>query len=116
MDPILPVIDENRRLRHMAKLVIGGNNPAEVAKLFDIGVGIVEQAAEDMMSGKVDQLLPVIIECLEIKRKYLIYNHYSDWMIINWNPYMERWMDQNMVQVVEQKAIIIAYKLPEKPL
>ncbi len=107
---------EKKRRRHIGKLVAGGNNPSEIARLFDIPEAEVIEAAEQMMSGDMDILVPLTIGEKHANSKYLIFNHYSGWMIIEWNQYNSRWMDLSHVQVVEDEAIVIAYRLPRKPL
>lgn len=46
---------------------------------------------------------------------YLIYNHYSGWMFIQWDRHEERWIDIHRVQTVEPEHILQGYKLPKKP-
>lgn len=102
--------------RHMAKMVAGGNAPSEIAKLFDVTEKEVQKAAEKYLSGELDKLMPIDPGGdMNRNSKYLIFNHYSGWMIMDWNIHNSRWMDQNHAQVVDEQNIIIAYELPEKP-
>jgi hypothetical protein len=101
--------------RRMARMVQGGSHPSQVAELFDVDESVVNQAAEKLLSGEMDELRPLQAGAMLTQFQHLIYNHYSGWMIVEWNRHTDRWMDLNHTNVVEDNAIIIAFQLPEKP-
>lgn len=103
------------KARHMARLVEAGHHISQVAGIFDVDEKVVRQAVKAVKTGNLDSLLPVRQEKMDIESKYLIFNHYSGWMVVEWNPYVELWMDLNHVQSVEHEHIVIAYQLPKKP-